>query len=130
MRVLGHPIHAVLVAFPIGLLTLVPFWDALALLGTSGASSAGYLSEIAGLVTGPFALVTGAVDFVRAKKSAAVEKLGIWHATAAMTALSIFGVALVLRAKDHTAALPVVVLEAAGVTLAPLTARARGRTSP
>jgi uncharacterized membrane protein len=46
MRFLGHPVHAVLVAFPIGLLTLVPCWDVLALLGTSGASTAGYLGEI------------------------------------------------------------------------------------
>ena len=115
MRVLGHPLHAVLVAFPIGLLTLVPLWDALALLGTSGASAAGYLSEIAGLVAGLLAVVTGSIDFVKARKTPAVEKLALWHATAALTALSIFGIALVLRSKDHTATLPVVALEAAGV---------------
>jgi uncharacterized membrane protein len=121
MRVLGHPIHAMLVAFPIGLLTLVPCWDALALLGTPGASSAGYLSEVAGLVAGLFSVVTGAIDFVRAKRSPAIEKLGLWHAGAAMTALSVFGVALILRAKDHSVVPPVVVLEAVGVACLALT---------
>src|SRR5689334_24446709 len=121
MRVLGHPLHAVLVAFPIGLLTLVPFWDALASCGTPGASAAGYLSTVAGLVTGSFAVVTGSIDFVRAEKTPAIEKLGLWHAAAAVTALSIFGIALVLRAKDHTAALPVIALEVAGVACLALT---------
>ncbi len=121
MRALGHPVHAVLVAFPLGLLTLVPCWDALALFGTPGASAAGYLSTVAGLVTGFLAVVTGSIDFVRAKKTAAIEKLGLWHAAAAVTALSIFGIALVCRGKDHTAALPVVALEAAGVACLALT---------
>jgi uncharacterized membrane protein len=121
MRVMGHPLHAALVAFPIGLLTLVPCWDALALMGAAGASAAGYFSEIAGLVTGLLAVVTGAIDFVRAHKTPAIEKLGLWHATAALTALSVFGIALVLRAKDHSAALPVIALEAAGVACIALT---------
>ncbi|HVW30473.1 MAG TPA: DUF2231 domain-containing protein [Polyangiaceae bacterium] len=115
MRVFGHPLHAVLVAFPIGLLTLVPCWDALALLGVSGAGIAGYLSEIAGLIAGVLALLTGSIDFALAKKSEAVENLGLLHATAAVTALSVFAVALVFRSKDHGATLPAVALEAAGV---------------
>jgi uncharacterized membrane protein len=121
MRLLGHPVHAVLVAFPIGLLTLVPFWDVLALLGTSGASAAGYLGEIAGLVTGSLAVVTGCIDFVRAKKTPAIERLGLWHGSAALTGLCIFAVALVLRSKDHAAGLPVIALEAAGVACLVLT---------
>jgi uncharacterized membrane protein len=115
MRVFGHPLHAVLVAFPLGLLTLVPLWDALAWLGVSGASGAAYLGQIAGVVGGLLAALTGSIDFVRAKKSPAIEKLGLWHATAAVTGLSVFAVGLALRSEDHTAAPLVVALEAAGV---------------
>jgi uncharacterized membrane protein len=78
MRVFGHPLHAVLVTFPLGLLTLVPVWDALAWLGVSGASAAAYLGQIAGVVGGLLAAVTGSIDFVRAKKTHAIEKVGLW----------------------------------------------------
>jgi uncharacterized membrane protein len=114
VRIFGHPLHAVLVTFPLGLLVLVPFWDALAWLGVSGATSASYLGEIAGLVGGLLAVVTGTIDFVRAKKSPAIEKLGMLHGGAASTALSLFAMALVLRSSDHTATPSSAILEAAG----------------
>jgi uncharacterized membrane protein len=114
MRILGHPLHAVVVAFPLGLLALVPLWDALAWLGVSGAASASYLGEIAGLVGGLLAVVTGTIDFVRARKSPAIEKLAIWHGGAALTTLSVFATALVLRSSDHSANTSSFIFEAAG----------------
>jgi uncharacterized membrane protein len=115
MRIFGHPLHAVLVAFPLGLLTLTPLWDALAWRGVSGATSAAYLGQIAGVAAGLLAVITGAIDYVRTSKSPAVEKLGLWHATLATTGLCIFALGLALRSKDHGASVPVMALEAAGV---------------
>lgn len=115
MRIFGHPLHAVIVAFPLGLLSLVPLWDALAWAGVPGATGAAYLGQIAGVAGGVLAVVTGAIDLVRAKKSAAVQDLGIWHATAATTGLLVFAVGLALRSPDHTATPLVVSLEVAGV---------------
>jgi len=114
MRIFGHPLHAILVAFPLALLSLTPLWDALAWAGLAGAHWAAYLGMIAGLSIGVLAVVTGLVDFVRAEKSAAVETAGLWHAGFALTALCIFAVALVLRAADHTATVWAVAVEAVG----------------
>jgi uncharacterized membrane protein len=112
MRILGHPVHAVLVVFPLGLLTLVPLWDLLAWVGVPGAAHAGRFSEIAGLAGGVLAIVTGLVDLSRAEKSSAVESLATWHASAAVSGICLFAIALALRAKS--AWLPIVALEAAG----------------
>lgn len=118
MRLFGHPLHAILVAFPLALLSLTPLWDVLAWAGVGGAHWVAYLGMIAGLSIGVLAVVTGFIDFVRAQKSAAVETAALWHAGFALTALYTFAVALVLRSADHTATLWAVVVEAVGaVTL-------------
>ena len=114
MRIFGHPLHAILVAFPLGLLTLTPLWDSLECIGLTGAHFAAYFGELAGLTLGTLAVVTGAIDFVRIPKSAGAEKVALWHASAAVTSLCIFAVALALRSKDHTATPPVIALEALG----------------
>ena len=114
MRLLGHPLHAILVAFPLALLSLTPLWDALAWAGIAGAHWVAYLGMIAGLSIGVLAVVTGFIDFVRAEKSAAVETVALWHAGCALTALCIFAVALVLRSADHTATGWALAVEAVG----------------
>src|SRR6185312_11474893 len=115
MRVFGHPLHAVLVAFPIGLLTLVPLWDALAWLGVAGPNDTAYFGEIAGVAIGFLAAASGGIDYVRAERSPAIDKLGLVHATLGVTALCLFAMALTLRAKGTGATLAVVMLELAGV---------------
>ena len=47
MRLLGHPVHPILVAFPIALLALTPVLDLLPLLGIlTDAAGAAYLCEL------------------------------------------------------------------------------------
>jgi uncharacterized membrane protein len=99
MRLFGHPVHAVLVAFPIALLALVPLCD---LAGRfhliAGAEQAGYFCEVVGLIGGGLAILAGFVDFVRfVDPRSAVAKVALIHAGAALTMISIFGVAFAVR---------------------------------
>ncbi|HVR18625.1 MAG TPA: DUF2231 domain-containing protein, partial [Polyangiaceae bacterium] len=65
MRLFGHPVHPLVVAFPIALLALTPLWDVVALAGIEPRLSfVAYWSSLAGLVAGGVALVTGVLDFV------------------------------------------------------------------
>ena len=117
MRLLGHPMHPMLVAFPIGLLALVPLWDALALLGvTDDAAPVAYWSALAGLVGGGLAVITGLVDFVRLPPGAAVNT-ALVHASAALTALSLFGVAFAFRSNTAAPSTLVIVLDALGAAV-------------
>ena len=53
MRLFGHPIHTMLVAFPLALLVLAPVWDGIAWLGImADARTAGYFCTLGGLVAG------------------------------------------------------------------------------
>ena len=114
MRVFGHPLHAILVTFPLGLLSLTPLWDLLGWLGVTGAQFAGYWGQIGGLILGALALITGFIDFARLSKSAAVEKLGVLHAGGAATSLSVFAIALALRPRDHASTIPLIAIEFVG----------------
>lgn len=124
MRLLGHPVHPILVAFPIALLALTPLFDGLSRLGVmADAAGAGYLCEAAGLIGGGLAIVTGFADFMKIPQAdKAAAKTAIIHASLALCMLSLFGVAFALRG-PRTAAVGagVLALEAGGAALIGLT---------
>jgi uncharacterized membrane protein len=99
MRLLGHPVHPLLVAFPIALLVLVPLWDAAALLGIAPELAlVGYWTELSGLVGGGIAAVTGLVDFLGLKEpSSELTTAALRHAAFAFGTLGVFVLAFVLR---------------------------------
>ena len=121
MRLLGHPIHPILVAFPIALLALTPVLDLLPRLGvlTDAAAGAAYLCELAGLVGGGLAIVTGFADFMKIPQSEkAAAKTAIIHASLALGMLSLFGIAFALRGARTAAVAPgVLALEVVGAAL-------------
>src|SRR6185295_12329333 len=79
MRLFGHPVHPMLVAFPIALLALTPIWDALACAGV-------------------LAVVTGFADLLKIPQSESMTaKVALIHAGLALGVLSLFGLAFALR---------------------------------
>jgi uncharacterized membrane protein len=99
MRLFGHPVHPMLVAFPVALLVLAPVWDGLAWLGVmSEAKVAGYFCQLGGLAIGALALVTGFADLLKIPSSnAAATKVALIHASCALAALSFAGIAFAFR---------------------------------
>lgn len=99
MRLFGHPIHAVLVAFPLALLGLAPLCDLAARFDLiAGAQLGGYFCEVVGLTGGGLAVLAGFADFVRfVDPRSSAAKVALVHAGAALTTVSIFGVAFALR---------------------------------
>ncbi|HWA72292.1 MAG TPA: DUF2231 domain-containing protein [Polyangiaceae bacterium] len=97
MRLFGHPLHPALVAFPLGLLLLVPVWDLAApFIGARDAATVAYWCELAGLILGGLAATAGLIDLVRLSKPAAMPT-ALRHAGCALLSLSSFGVAFALR---------------------------------
>jgi uncharacterized membrane protein len=99
MRLFGHPVHPLVVAFPIALLALTPVWDGVAFVGIEPRLSfVAYWSSLAGLVGGGIALVTGVVDFVALKDpTPELTKTALRHAGFAFSTLGVFVLAFVLR---------------------------------
>jgi uncharacterized membrane protein len=99
MRLFGHPVHPMLVAFPIALLALTPLWDALAWAGVlHDGRTIAYYSEAAGLIAAGLAAVPGFADLIKIPQSeTANAKTALIHAGLALTMVSLFGVAFALR---------------------------------
>jgi uncharacterized membrane protein len=117
MRLFGHPVHPLVVAFPIALLALTPLWDGAAMLGIAPELAlVGYWSELVGLVGGGLALVTGFVDFLTLKEPPPeLTSAALRHAAFAMATLGLFVTAFVLRGGASGAVGPLVLgLEVGG----------------
>jgi uncharacterized membrane protein len=124
MRLFGHPVHPIVVAFPIALLGLTPILDALSLLGVmADGAGAAYLCEAAGLIGGGLAILTGFADFVKIPQSEkAAAKTAIIHASLGLSMLGLFGIAFALRGGRMAAATPgPLALEAAGAAVLAVT---------
>lgn len=99
MRLFGHPVHPMLVAFPIALLALTPIWDGLAWAGVlkDGRTTA-YYSEAAGLIAAGLAAIPGFADLIKIPQAeSANAKAALIHAGIALTMLSLFGIAFAFR---------------------------------
>ena len=103
MRFLGHPVHPILVAFPIALLVLTPIWDGLALFDIAELAPVAYWTELAGLVGGGLALVTGLADFIDLKEpSAELTRTALRHAGIAVATLGLFVIAFAVRGGESS----------------------------
>lgn len=115
MRLFGHPVHPMLVVFPLGLLTLVPLWDALVCLDVlPEAAQLAYWTQLAGLIGGALAVVTGVGDLMRHADEPQVLTTGLRHGFLAGTALSFYVVAFAMRSSALAPSLAVCALDVFG----------------
>ena len=94
----GHPIHPMLVQFPIVCFILTLVCDVLYTQGHTELASASTWLLIVGLVMGALAAVAGLTDFVGDKRIQGAD--AIKHAAANVTAVVLEVVNLVLRLKN------------------------------
>ena len=93
----GHPIHPVLVAFPIGLWVFSLVSDIIFLAGGSATwGDVAFYTMGGGIVGALLAAIPGFVDLFSWSKSA-VRTVGQWHMALNLTAVVIFAVNFMLR---------------------------------
>jgi uncharacterized membrane protein len=79
-KLFGHPIHPMLIVFPLGLLAMAVIFDIIHL-----ATTHGYWSEIAywmiaaGIITGLVAAPFGLVDWLAIPAGTRAKRIGLWH---------------------------------------------------
>jgi uncharacterized membrane protein len=116
----GHPVHMMVVHFPMAFLMGSAAFDVAAAVGLAvPAVVAGYLL-VAGLATGILAAAPGAVDFVTTVRPAGGRSASkaICHAVLSMGSLALFALAWFLRRDLSTApAMNVLLLELLAVAL-------------
>ncbi len=98
MRVLGHPLHPILVHFPVVFWTLATVFDALSGLGFSEFWRYAGFSMVAGLIAAAVAMLGGLID-LKAIPQAAMPDANR-HLYLMSTAFTLYLVSLFLRIED------------------------------
>lgn len=122
-RLLGHPIHQIMIVFPLGLLATAVGFD-IAYLATNNGSWAfvSYCLIAVGVVSGAIASIFGLIDWVAIPDNTRAKAVGTWHGIGNAVVLALFGVSWYLRFNraDHPE-MTAVILAMAGVGLALVT---------
>ncbi|MEM7350369.1 MAG: DUF2231 domain-containing protein [Acidobacteriota bacterium] len=98
LRVLGHPVHPMLTAFPVALWSASLLWDVVGLVRPETLwSQMAFWTLALGLIAFVPTATTGFVDFLRLTPGDQVESLASRHMMASFGAASFFTVSLVVR---------------------------------
>ncbi len=97
-KLLGHPVHPMLIVFPLGLLATAVIFDIIALATGNGAWSgmADYLIA-AGVIGGLAASVFGLIDWLAIPPGTRAKTIGLWHGAGNVVVVVLFAVSWLLR---------------------------------
>ena len=123
-KALGHPIHPMLVAFPLGLLGTAVIFDIVYLItDRSGFVVAAAYAIAAGVIGGLIAAVFGLIDWLAIPAGTRAKRIGAVHGLGNVLVVALFAISWLLRARsdgwDPTAL--AMVFSFAGVALAGMT---------
>src|SRR3954452_12472308 len=117
-KLLGHPIHPMLIPFPLGLLGMAVIFDLLAVFAGQTALSAATPPMIAaGILTGLLAAIFGAIDWTAIPAGTRAKGIATAHGLGNVVIVVLFAIAWFLRngdPPDDASGLPIV-LEVIGL---------------
>lgn len=102
-KLLGHPIHQMLVVFPLGLLAGSVLFDIIFLVQkTARWADLAYWTMLFGLVGGVVAAVFGALDWSKIPRGTRAYRIGRIHGLGNLLVVVLFGISFALRSSDPT----------------------------
>ena len=119
-KILGHPVHPMLVVLPLGLFIGAVLFDGLYLWGGSAPfAAAGYWNIAAGVVGGLLAAVFGLIDWVAIPSGTRAKRIGLLHGGSMVLVVLAFGIAWLLRGNtpDNLPTMGLFLLEASALVL-------------
>lgn len=98
LKILGHPLHPMLVVFPLGLLVTSVIYDAL-FLATKKSEQAVTAHKLigAGILGGIASAAAGLVDYAAIPSGTRAKRIGFWHGSGNALMLALFGYGWKLR---------------------------------
>ncbi len=125
VKLLGHPIHPMLVVLPLGLLSIGVLFDVVYLVtGTDVFASVAYWNIAVGILGGLLAAIFGLIDWLAIPKDTRARRIGLWHGLGNLVIVALFVASWLARPADHAYAPNLVpfVLGLVGAGLALVTA--------
>ena len=125
IKFLGHPVHPMLIVYPLGLLSAAVIFDVLYLItGNADLATFSFWALVAGLVGGLAAAIFGLIDWLALPKGTRARRVGAVHGGGNVVVVALFGLSFLLR-RDGAAYLPDVlpfVIALVGAAIALVTA--------
>lgn len=101
VRVLGHPIHQMLITLPLGMLSGAVIFDVLAMVTSSiSMATVAYYMIAAGVLTGLLAAPFGFVDWLGIPPGTRAKSIGAIHGLGNVAVVALFAVSWLLRRPD------------------------------
>jgi uncharacterized membrane protein len=97
-KFLGHPVHQMLIVFPLGLLATAVIFDIIYLVGGGRPmSEVAYWLIVAGIIGGFLAAPFGWVDWFAIPRGTRAKSVGVWHGAGNTIVLALFIASWFLR---------------------------------
>lgn len=97
-KLLGHPIHPMLIVFPLGLLTTAVIFDLIRLLTGKGYwSEIAFWMIIAGVIGGLAAAIFGLIDWLAIPAGTRAKTIGLYHGVGNVVVIGFFLASWLLR---------------------------------
>ena len=101
VRLLKHPVHPMLVVFPLGLLATGVIFDLIAMFtGKQNFYGVSYWMIAAGIVGGLLAAIFGFTDWLSIHPNTRAKSVGGWHGLGNLTIVILFAISWWLRSQD------------------------------
>ena len=102
-KLLGHPIHPMLIVFPLGLLATAVIFDIAHLItGNAELNVAAFWCMAAGIVGGLLAALFGAWDWLHIPSGTRARRIGAMHGAGNVVVVGLFAVSWLLRLMGET----------------------------
>jgi uncharacterized membrane protein len=119
----GHPIHPMLIVFPLGLLGMGVIFDIIYLISKNSRwTEVAYYDIGAGIITGLLAAVFGFIDWLAIPQGTRAKRIGLLHGIGNVVIVALFALSWLLRRPIPAAPPPgAIVLGLIGLVLALVT---------
>ena len=98
VKSMGHPVHPMLVNFPLGLLVTSAVFDIVHLITGNGYwSGIAFWMIAAGVITGVLAAIVGTIDALAIPSGTRAKSVSLFHGTGNLLILVLFAVSWLLR---------------------------------
>ena len=101
VKLLGHPVHPMLIVFPIGLLATSVIFDILySIVRKPAFAIASFYMSASGVIGGLLAAVFGLMDWLALPRDSRAKRIGAWHGLGNFAIVNLFVVSALLRRRN------------------------------
>ena len=101
IKLFGHPVHPMLIVFPLGLLLTAVIFD-VAYFATSRSwlATVSHWNIAAGVIGGVLAGIFGLIDWIGIPRGTRAKRVGLWHAVGNVVVLALFSASWLIRSTE------------------------------